>query len=275
MNDTANQEQSIELLQQLGLKEYEAKSFVALSRLTEGTAKEISDISDVPRTRVYDSIRVLEGKGLVEIHHSNPKQFRAVSVDEAVDILESEYLGRIERLKANLEELEPAGMEEETEITHEVWALSGGAAIEARTEQLVTDADRELIMILGHEDTLTEGLIEAMQTADGRGVSLIVGTVSEMIRNSLQQAVPQAEVFISELEWLNSAPAQGDETQINRLLLVDRSTILASSTHAAGAPDEEKAVFGQGFNNGLVAIVRRLMVTGLLPSDDPGETAAP
>lgn len=272
MNDTANQEQSIELLQQLGLKEYEAKSFVALSRLTEGTAKEISDISDVPRTRVYDSIRVLEQKGLVEIHHSNPKQFRTVSIDEAVNILESAYLDRISTLKTNLEELEPAGTGEETEITHEVWALAGGPAIEARTEQLIADADRELILILGHEDTLTRGLIDAMQAADSRGVSLIVGAVTDTLRDTLRQAVPQAEMFISELEWLDSSPAQDDVTQINRLLLIDRSTILASSTHSPEAPDEERAVFGRGFDNGLVTIVRRLMVTGLLPDNDPGET---
>ncbi|MEF8822163.1 MAG: helix-turn-helix domain-containing protein, partial [Halovenus sp.] len=122
MENLANQEQSIELLQQLGLKEYEAKSFVALSRLPQGTAKEISDISEVPRTRVYDSIRVLEQKGLVEIHHSNPKQFRTVSIDEAVNILKSEYVTRIESLRESLTDLEPAGTDEETEITHEVWA---------------------------------------------------------------------------------------------------------------------------------------------------------
>ena len=274
MENLANQEQSIELLQQLGLKEYEAKSFVALSRLPQGTAKEISDISEVPRTRVYDSIRVLEQKGLVEIHHSNPKQFRTVSIDEAVNILKSEYVTRIESLRESLTELEPAGTEEETEITHEVWALSGGTAIDARTEQLIDEAEGELVMVVGHNRMLTDGLVDALHTATDRGVSVVVGVVDASLRDTLVDAVPQARVFISELSWLESSPLQGDETQINRLLLIDRSTILASSTHDPDAPEHEKAVFGQGFNNGLVAIVRRLMVTGLLSEDDPGEAAA-
>jgi hypothetical protein len=36
-----------------------------------------------------------------------------------------------------------------------------------------------------------------------------------------------------------------------------------SSRDAANA-DHEQAVFGRGFNNGVVAVVRRLMATGLL-----------
>ena len=78
-------DEAIEVLQQLGLKEYEAKCFVGLSRLSTGTAKQISEITDVPRTRVYDAIRVLEAQGLVEIQHSSPQQFRAVPLAEATD----------------------------------------------------------------------------------------------------------------------------------------------------------------------------------------------
>jgi len=62
-------EEAVEVLQQLGLKEYEAKCFVGLSRLSTGTAKKLSEITDVPRTRVYDAIRLLEAQGLVEIQH--------------------------------------------------------------------------------------------------------------------------------------------------------------------------------------------------------------
>ena len=52
MDEISDQGRSVELLHQLGLEEYEAKSFVALARRERGTAKEISDTSDVPRTRV-------------------------------------------------------------------------------------------------------------------------------------------------------------------------------------------------------------------------------
>jgi DNA-binding MarR family transcriptional regulator len=91
-------EEGIEVLQQLGLKEYEARCFVGLSRLHTGTAKQLSEMTEVPRTRVYDAIRVLEAQGLVEIQHSSPQQFRAVPLDEATETLRDQYEDRVERL---------------------------------------------------------------------------------------------------------------------------------------------------------------------------------
>lgn len=267
MEQREEEKQSIELLQQLGLKEYEAKSFVALSRLQQGTAREISDISEVPRTRVYDSIRVLESKGLVEIHHSNPKEFRTVSIDEAVQILKAEYTSRIETLEKHLNSLEPVEDESSTEITHEVWALSGSESVATRARQLISNADGELIMVIGHERVVTSELLETLQTVHEAGIRIAIGTVSESLCEELSTALPDATVFVSELGWLTTAALADDTTEIELIMLIDRETILASSTHV-GAAGESQAVFGQGFNNGLVTIVRRLLVTGLLSNTD-------
>ena len=84
-------DEAVEVLQQLGLKEYEAKCFVGLSRLSTGTAKQLSEITDVPRTRIYDAVRVLEAQGLVVIQHSSPQRFRAVPLEEATETLRDQY----------------------------------------------------------------------------------------------------------------------------------------------------------------------------------------
>jgi sugar-specific transcriptional regulator TrmB len=272
MNDLSNREQAIELLQQLGLKEYEAKSFVALSRLPRGTAKDVSEVSEVPRTRVYDAISVLETKGLVEIQHSSPQRFRAVSVDEAVETLRSEYEERAESLRQTLRGLEPATVDEEVDVTHEVWALSGEAAITSRTRQLIDDADGEIVLVIGHGRVFTEELVNALRDAQQRGVTVIVGTISEALRDRINEVLPEIEVFVSRLEWLRHSALSDDETEISRLTIVDREAILVSSfvESASDGQKHEQAVFGRGFDNGLVAIARRLMATGLLPSDDPG-----
>ena len=271
MDTLPDVQQAVELLQQLGLKEYEAKSFVALSRLPRGTAKEISDISEVPRTRVYDSIRVLESKGLVESQQSSPQQFRAVSVDEVADTLKAQYVSRTEQLRTTLEQLEPAAPDTKTDITHEVWSLSGSTAIANRTADLIDEAEDELVLVAGQDSSLSDDLLGDLRSAEQRGVNVVIGTVDEPLREESQRAIPGADVFVSGLSWLSGSPETGDDTQITRLLLVDRSTILVSSAHRGEqSPDlGEQAVFGRGFDNGLVAIVRRLMSTGLLPKDDP------
>ena len=271
MDDVSNQDQAIELLQQLGLKEYEAKSFVALARRQRGTAKDISETSDVPRTRVYDAIRVLESKGLVETQHSNPQVFRAVSIDEAVNTLQSEYVDRAESLRSALSGLEPTDEEESTEATHEVWSISGDQGITSRTRQLIEGATEELILVVGHESIFTDQLAEQLQSAQERDVNVIIGTVNEDLQATIQDSLPDVEVFVSGLDWLSRSPLPGDDTEISRLLLADREAILVSSfteTRADGR-EHEQGVFGRGFDNGLVAITRRLMATGLLSVNDP------
>ncbi|WP_256301812.1 TrmB family transcriptional regulator [Haloarchaeobius salinus] len=271
MDDISNQERAIELLQQLGLKEYEAKSFVALARRQRGTAKDISETSEVPRTRVYDAIRVLETKGLVETQHSNPQLFRAVSIDEAVNTLQSEYVERTESLRSTLSGLEPVDDGEQTESTHEVWSISGDQGITSRTRQLIEGATEEVILVIGHEGVFTDQLVEQLQSAQERDVTVVIGTVDEELRTAVQDALPNTEVFVSGLDWLSRSTLPGDDTEISRLLLADREAILVSSfteTMADGR-EHEQGVFGQGFDNGLVAITRRLMATGLLSVNDP------
>jgi len=266
MDAPSTQERAIGLLQQLGLKEYEAKSFVALARRQSGTAKDISETSDVPRTRVYDAIRVLESKGLVETQHSNPQVFRAVSIDEAVDTLQAEYIERASALRNALTGLEPADEDPGEDVTHEVWALSGDQGISSRALSLIEGATEEIVLVVGHESIFTRKLANALESARERGVSVLVGTVTEKLRAAISDELPNVEVFVSELDWLRRSAVPEDDTEISRLLLVDREAILVSSftrTDESGR-EHEQGVFGRGFDNGLVTIVRRLMATGRL-----------
>lgn len=259
--EDAKRREAVELLQELGLKQYESKCFVALARIGRGTAKEISEASEVPRTRVYDAIRVLETKGLVEIQHSNPQQFRPVDIDEAVATLRTEYENRAEELRDALSELEPAVTEGETPV-HEVWSLTGKTAIENRTVEFIDDADEEVMFVAGTGSVTTGTLFDRLQAADKRGVELVVGVADADIRSQFETALPNTNVFISGLEWLEDGVGPEDRTQVTRLLLIDGTNILVSTRPGDGG--EEYAVIGHGFDNGVVTIARRLMTTGLV-----------
>ncbi|MGM0591319.1 MAG: TrmB family transcriptional regulator [Halobacteriota archaeon] len=268
MENLSNYQQSIELLQQLGLKEYEAKCFAALSRLPRGTAKEISEGSEVPRTRVYDAVRVLEAKGLVEVQHSNPQQYRAIPTAEAAEVLRQQYESRTEQLVTTLEGVDPLPQDEDQDVTHEVWALSGGPTIAHRTEQLIHSANEEIILVIGREDTVTEELVEHLQRAQKTGLTVIIGASTESLAELIRDVLPDTKVFVSELEWLRGSATDSrvGKTTISRLLLIDRNTILVSTVNETAAEESlsEKAVFGRGFDNGIVIIARRLMETGLM-----------
>lgn len=257
--------EAVEVLQHLGLKEYEAECFVGLSRLGSGTAKQLSEITDVPRTRIYDAVRVLEAQGLVEVQHSSPQRFRAVSLEEATETLRDQYESRIERLENALRQAEPIESTD-SEPIQEVWSMSGTDAIANRSITLIEGATEEVVMVIGDESLWTDQLVESLN-AIGPDVDLLVGAVSESLESRIHEAVPNATTFVSGLEWLRNGGDAEDELAIGRLLLVDRSSLLVSTIVADTR--EEQAVFGTGFRNGLVVISRRLLAQGLLPHRDP------
>ena len=265
MSTQESVDEAVELLQQLGLKQYEADCFVGLSRMTTGTAKQLSEATDVPRTRVYDAIRVLEAKGLVETQHTNPQQFRAVPLSEATETLRDQYEYRIEQLETALSGVDRLESDGE-DLVQEVWSMSGEVAIANRTEELVGDAEAEVVLVVGHQSLLTDDLIETLNDLDDE-VNLLIGAVSESVEAYISDTVPRAKTFISGLGWLRGEADDRSGLFIGRLLMVDRSAILVSTFD----PDSETehAVFGRGFRNGLVVISRRLMAQGLIPARDP------
>lgn len=195
MDTPENVAEAIEVLQQLGLKEYEARCFVGLARLNTGTAKKLSELTEVPRTRVYDAIRILEAQGLVEIPHSSPQQFRAVPLEEATETLRDQYEERVERLHDALDTVDVVDDGDE-EPVQQIWAMTGRDAIENRTDQLIEKATNEIVLVIGHASLLTEDLVETLNEVDDEH-DLIIGTLTEPLQDQVQAAVPDATTFVS------------------------------------------------------------------------------
>jgi len=164
-------------------------------------------------------------------------------------------------------------IDDDGSVKHEVWTLSGSAAIENRINQLTTEAEEELLLIFDQRVDLSGRLIDHLAEAAARGANVLVGTTDEPTQRQLQEHLPRTCVFLSELKWLDESPIPQDDTTISRLLLVDKATIMVSTFEETTPKNgvREQAVFGRGFSNGFVAIVRRLITAGLgtLPANDP------
>ncbi|NHX35160.1 MULTISPECIES: TrmB family transcriptional regulator [Halolamina] len=245
-------EDAVELLQQLGLKEYEARCFVALSQISAGTAKEVAAIADVPKTRVYDSVRVLEARGLAEVQHASPRRFRAVRTDEAVSTLRSQYENRIDRLTEALDRSRD-GRPDPVSEAQEVWSLVGKEAIRSRVDRMIADADDRVVVIAGHEDRVTEDFLSPLGGVDGPDV--VVRVPTDRAERRVREHAPRVEVSVSAFDWAG-AGADADGAAIGTLLLADGSCVLVSTVLPRG---EERAVIGTARHNGLVVLVRRLI----------------
>ena len=84
--------QLIHNLEKLGLTENEAKAYVGLVSLGEATAREIHDLTNVPRAKVYEILKMLAKKGYLEVRQGSPTYFRAVDPKKVIGEIREEFL---------------------------------------------------------------------------------------------------------------------------------------------------------------------------------------
>jgi len=120
----------IDDIKKAGLNEYEARAYYNLLFLGQGSAREVSKESGVPRTRVFDALASLESKGLIEKINESPKIWRALNPDLGLrGFIESKvgvYKQLEDQLVSNLKEIKPAVKHE---IANKVYVRGGMESI--------------------------------------------------------------------------------------------------------------------------------------------------
>lgn len=247
---------AIEQLERFGLSTYAARTFVALASLGSGTARDVSEVADVPRTRVYSAVDELQDRNLVETHESSPKQFWAISTETAGRTFEEEFEHRMEVLRTALSELEPTERRAEQ---RGIWTVDGRAAVTERLLEFFAAAEDRIVYLTATDD-LTPTLVEGLQAAADRGVSLRLTGGSAAGQERIRTHLPEATVTDSPWAW--------SETPAGRLMIVDGRKVLVSTDGdddgTAGAT--ETGIWGEGASNSLVVVVKA--ISNGLP--DPG-----
>lgn len=252
---------AVEQLERFGLSAYAARTFVALASLGSGTARDVSQVSEVPRTRVYDAIDELHDRGLVDIQQSSPKQFWAISAETASRTFERDLQYRTELLRSALDELEPAQRQTEQ---RGVWTVDGQTAVTDRVLEFIASAEEEVVYMTV-EDLLTEELIEELGAAADRGVSVQLAGVSADVQDRIQDEIPSATMFESLWVW--------SDTSAGRLMMVDGKKTLVSvlvngEDSTPTDPRAETAIWGEGETNSLVVVLKAVF-TWRLETDAP------
>ena len=242
---------AVEQLEALGLSSYAARTYVALVSLGGGTAHDVSDVSDVPRTRVYDAAEELRTLGFVDVQQSTPKRFFPISTETTGRHFEQEYRHRVDRLVESLDAIEPAVTSSEQQG---VWTVTGRGTVSRRITDFVDSATDEVVfMSVG--DLLTDDVVDSLRTASERGVSVRLAEMADSAKTTVRDAVPGAEPFDSLWVW--------SDTPAGRLLMVDQSKTLVSVlvSEVGDRPtesEEETAIWGSGETNSLVVVLKAI-----------------
>lgn len=236
-------EKAVSSLERLGLSNYEARVFVALQKLGTGTAREVHEVADVPRSQVYGTAESLEDRGLVEGQRSNPITYRPVALEEARERLAE----RVERDQQQaFEHLESVREQRSTgtEEREDIWTITGSAPITTRLANLIPEADETLIFGVQSPEFLTDGLVDTLTARVEAGVDVLAMSADEEARSRLSAAG---------LPTFQPPPEQADNDRAGRLLLADDHTVLVSVIGT-----EETAIWSSGSNfaSVLVQLIR-------------------
>ena len=79
-------EKIIESLEKFGLTRYEAKAYIGMCNLITGKAEEIAKSSEIPRSKIYNTLKALDKKGFIEITHTRPLEYKVVPPSEIIKI---------------------------------------------------------------------------------------------------------------------------------------------------------------------------------------------
>ncbi len=113
-------------LKEFGLTDYETRAFIALITNGISSAKELSDWTKIPYSRIYDVLVNLENIGWVKVISGRPMKYQAerpvIVAKLAKKQIESKY-SRIET--ALIEKLEPLYDNEESIDSTPIWILNG------------------------------------------------------------------------------------------------------------------------------------------------------
>lgn len=138
-------------LVKLGLKEYEARIYVALVGLGEANVRTIHEVSRVPRSRVYDILGELTSKGFVEVREGSPLVYRTVPPDIVVSALQKEMNKAAEDSIDALETLSLNARQKYVPL----WYLQGDWSITNHLKAII-DRVGETLLILALDTEVTK-----------------------------------------------------------------------------------------------------------------------
>lgn len=241
---TSDETAAVDALERLGLSNYEAKVFIALQTLGTGTARDVYRVSEIPRSQVYGAAESLAERGLIEVQHSSPMQYRPVSLAEAEELLEERFererAQAFEYLEAVRERHEPGGEERE-----DIWSVNGVEHVSDRIEHLVREAEERVVFGTRATELVSPSLRETLNEAAGRGVEVVI--VSEN---------PDVRVLFEDAPAVVHAPPENLRNErAARMAVIDQQAVLLS---VLGDSDEQEAAFwseSSGFATVLVELL--------------------
>lgn len=199
----------INSLRRLGLNEYEARAYFALSSAGKSTAGELSERAELPRPRIYDVLDSLLNKGFAAMQTGRPVTYSHLPLGEALGTLRKQ---RYKGLAEEFAEMDQVGRSLESKLStstagrklsaqETAWTLKGREAAYSKMGSMISGAKSHILISTTPAGLLakTEAHGEALGKARARGVKLTIVSPVEKHKAAAQAAKVANELKLSSI----------------------------------------------------------------------------
>ena len=233
----------------LGLSEYEAKLYVSLIEVGQATARKLSVLSGVPRTKVYPVLKRLIDMGFVTEIPGEPKRFLPVPPNIALKSYLQTYRDITQNLLSLISTLEDALKRARTQEKLRqgfIWTIKGKQNIFKKIREMLIGAKRSVYIITNGNDLilLFRMFSRLLDELASRSVKIKIITTNE----------ENSKYLVKELRYLYDVKVVDLQFPLT-VLYVDHEQLLMSYIQSESNPlkCEDEAVFS---NN---PVLRRLV----------------
>jgi len=190
------------------LNEYEVKIWVSLLSRGSAAAGELSDISNVPRSRAYDVLESLEKKGFIIMKVGRPIKYIAVAPKDIISRVKTDVEAQTKETLSNLEKVKDTSSFKEIETLYKTGILGvdpsnisgsfkGRTNILNHIQSLMGEAKKEVVIV-----TTDDGLVKKMKHFKStltklKQKNVAVNVYAPLESEKAQKAVVEAKNYVN------------------------------------------------------------------------------
>ena len=216
---------------------YEAKVWTALLSRGVSTAGELSNISDVPRSRTYDILESLEKKGFIVMKIGKPIKFTALKPEEVVERVKKNLVVNAHERSKRLDKLRGDEVLDElnslftngikfVEPSDLSGSLRGRQNIYNHLDMMIRSAEKSVTLVTTAEglNRKMEALSQSLERAKKRGVAVRIAAPI----NSDNMKIAKELAKFADIKDLTGVGPQGrfaivDSEEVMFMLLDDKT----------------------------------------------------
>ena len=188
-----NKEKILETLNEFGFSKYEAKAYLALLQKSDISAYEISKMSTVPQSKIYETVKKLTSKGLAVAKGSNPVKYSPLPIDEFLKRYKNNMEKSIDFLKDSLHDINP-----QPSIDY-MWHLEEKDEILNKAKKMIKNAEEKISLEIWDEQFKL--LKNELKEAEKKDIEIIIIYYGDKLEDI-------GEMYFHEMEGMHDSADQ-------------------------------------------------------------------